>query len=281
MEDADTSGGHGSVFRKLMKDINSSNVYDKFRPRGGYKITLAHQKFAEEANLFKEHRWKCNRCGQEIHRATNRKPSANDCPSKGVQNGHFQCKNYRCTWHTHLRKCGGQWIKIHEPAGYVDKRRKQFSGQGATTGWDESGWDTVPDSPTTLPAINTVLQQRSQTGAAPSSAEERRALMAAAALRRAGRGHAEPNLITPEQHRQPQKRQIEVINLADDDEDEQETSPGGARGAGAAPDAKRAKPPAAGLLLRSCPLCNGKFADNNNAMHDHLNMCPVLQKNSK
>jgi hypothetical protein len=51
------------------------------------------------------------RCKQIIKRATNRKPQEADCLTR---NGDA-CNHPRCRYHTHLRTCGGAWIKIKEP----------------------------------------------------------------------------------------------------------------------------------------------------------------------
>lgn len=111
---------HGPCFQKVMKDINISALPDHQRPASGYDITIYHN-FTDEVNNYRTHHWKCQNCGDLIKRAMNRQPSASDCMIRAVSNE--LCNDTRCHWHQHRRKCGGEYTKIAEPAGYQDKRR--------------------------------------------------------------------------------------------------------------------------------------------------------------
>ena len=189
IRDPDPSG-HGPPFQSIMNKINSSTVFDFHRPSNGYNISVYHTMF-NEVEYYRQHHWKCERCGSEVHRAMNRKPQEADCSivrkAAGGGGGGGVCSDTRCKWHMHLKHCGGEYVKIKEPEEYAQKNSKKKkqkigSGQDGATeshggggGGGSSGLPTgqraitswlnppasMPDSSagtSTLPAINAVLQ---------------------------------------------------------------------------------------------------------------------------
>eukprot|EP00250_Pteridium_aquilinum_P003515 c13827_g1_i1 orf=134-2152(+) len=112
---------HGPCFQKMMQAINDSQAADHQRPKEGYHITIYHN-FSEEVNSYRQHHWKCIRCGDVIKRANNRAPSQADCFQKAVRGN--VCSNEHCHWHGHQQHCGGEYEKIAEPEGYKDRRTK-------------------------------------------------------------------------------------------------------------------------------------------------------------
>lgn len=90
--------GHGPEFVKLMNHINEA---------GGYNITIYHS-FKDEVDHFRTHWWECNKCKHVLKRAMNRKPGP-----------------YDYWFHGHQKRCGGDYIKIREPAPQPNKKRKQ------------------------------------------------------------------------------------------------------------------------------------------------------------
>jgi SprT-like family len=288
--------GHGPPFQKIMNEINSSTVFDYFRPSGGYNISVYHT-MVDEVEYYRQHHWKCERCGREVHRAMNRKPQEADCrykirsTSSSSTGQVIECRDTRCSWHMHLRDCGGEYVKIKEPEEYTAKNNKMkkkkkggdgdggsgsgFSGQRQITGWlnpaHPSSTNTT-DSDATLPAIDTVLKQQRGGGdrekARPPSvsAEERRALFEAAALRRAGQGGSE--IYAAKTLYSQNLQQSEVINLVD----EEAPSPA------AAPPSSSPPPPSQPLQTGQpsirCPVCGKEFpANDNGALNSHLDDC--------
>ncbi|MCO5609918.1 hypothetical protein L7F22_064153 [Adiantum nelumboides] len=110
---------HGPSFQKMMQAINASHAVDHQRPAGGYQITIYHN-FSDEVNNYRKHHWKCLRCGNLVKRAINRAPSQADCYSK--IGGANMCNNEHCHWHRHQQLCGGEYQKIVEPDGFMNRR---------------------------------------------------------------------------------------------------------------------------------------------------------------
>ncbi|XP_050526588.1 DNA-dependent metalloprotease dvc-1 [Daktulosphaira vitifoliae] len=99
--------GHGSEFCKHMYRINKS---------AGTSISIYHN-FHEEVKLYRQHWWKCNGPCQNhppfygyVKRSINRTPSINDV-----------------WWTNHQATCGGSFIKIKEPEGYGEKKKKKVT----------------------------------------------------------------------------------------------------------------------------------------------------------
>ena len=126
VRDADP-GGHGAPFQSIMHQINSSTVADPERPHGGYNITVYHTMTAE-VDYYKQHHWRCERCGIEWRRANNRAPQEADCFQRPADP---HCQDRRCKWHMHLQTCGADKIKkVKEPEGYVRKKKNVDGGGG-------------------------------------------------------------------------------------------------------------------------------------------------------
>ncbi|KAG2500199.1 hypothetical protein HYH03_001779 [Edaphochlamys debaryana] len=106
-------GGHGPPFQELMRRINTSTVLDPQRPRGGYQITTTHSMHAEVMQ-YRVHWWECDRCKHIIKRSMNRPPQEADCRGRRGARGP-DCSDPDCYYHSHIRKCGGTWVKIKEP----------------------------------------------------------------------------------------------------------------------------------------------------------------------
>lgn len=296
IQDPDPSG-HGAPFQKFMNGINSSTVSDIFRPSSGYNITVYHTMF-NEVEYYRQHHWKCERCGVEVKRATNRRPQEADCWLNIKPGGGQECRDTRCKWHMHLRHCGGEYIKIKEPEGYAqnnNKKRKKkdgqacggtggggggtggigigsaFPGQRAITGWLKPPSSTNGNGNATLPALNAVLQQGNHEKLQPPvSAQERRALYEAAALRRSGQQAT--NASNPTLY--PQKHQIELINLVEEDVPSLSSA---APPSHPLPTPQPSSPVATAANPIICPICGAQFPANENAaLNTHLDDCLAL-----
>ena len=136
IRDPDPSG-HGPPFQTIMHQINNATCQDLQRPAGGYNISVYHT-MIDEVNFYRQHQWKCERCGVEVHRAMNRKPQEADCR----QRAGAACQDVRCNWHMHLKTCGGEYVKIKEPEDYGQKKSKKkaksSNGDNDGTGVGES-----------------------------------------------------------------------------------------------------------------------------------------------
>jgi hypothetical protein len=130
---------HVDVLQSIMNSINQSPADDHQRPSAGYDIGIYHT-FRDEVQHHRRHHWKCQTCEKEVQRAMNRTPSPSDCrlkPPPGVE-----CTDPRCMWHTHLKTCGGAFVKTAEPEGYQEKGRgkKRKGGvDGAEGGEKKAG----------------------------------------------------------------------------------------------------------------------------------------------
>jgi len=281
IHDPDPSG-HGPPFIKIMNHINSSTVSDIFRPSSGYNITVTHSMF-NEVEYYRQHHWKCERCGAEVKRAMNRRPQEADCRLNIRSGDGKECRDTRCRWHMHLRQCGGEYIKIKEPEDYAQKNMKRkkkvgessgsgsaFSGQRAITGWLKPPSSTTGIETATLPALDAVLQQRNDEKLQPpESAQERRALFEAAALRRSGQAATVSN---PTPTLYPQKHQTEVINLFEEDVPSLSPAPPPLPLPPSPPPQPSLGAPAATPI--SCPICGAQFPANENAaLNTHLDAC--------
>ena len=202
-DDDPTGGGHGSQFRSKMDEINNSKVPDHQRPVGGYKIGVYHI-MIEEVRHYRQHHWKCQRCGVEIQRAMNRPPQEADCRGRAGS----KCADPACRYHTHIKKCGGTFVKTKEPEGYADKKKRAKEAAVAPPGRSIKAYFARADPPQgdgedgqPLPAMTAALEATAAARAAgkrgvdaaappPEDAEVRRKLFAAAALRRATAGAA-------------------------------------------------------------------------------------------
>ncbi|GIL49975.1 hypothetical protein Vafri_6103, partial [Volvox africanus] len=67
-----------------------------------------------EVDNYRTHWWECERCKKVIKRAMNRPPQEADCIGRTGSRG-AACHDPNCGYHTHLRTCGGAYIKIREP----------------------------------------------------------------------------------------------------------------------------------------------------------------------
>jgi hypothetical protein len=282
IRDSDPTG-HGPPFKAIMNKINTSVVHDHFRPNGGYNITIYHKMFAE-VDYYKQHHWKCERCGDLIKRAMNRKPQEADCRLRIKSGSGQQCRDTRCKWHVHLKACGGTYTKIKEPEGFADKNKKKkkkgnggeaFTGQKHITGWLD------PPSTTngTLASFDAVLQHENHRRQVPPpqpTAEERRALLEAAALRRSGAllqgatgGVATTGTYPCTGNSKKKKSQVEVIDLVVEEEDEVDLPPSPVPTTATPP--LKPCPPEASI---SCPICGLAFPANAHAaLNSHLDEC--------
>lgn len=192
-------GGHGPPFQSIMKKINIATCLDPQRPPGGYNVTVYHT-MHDEVNFYRQHHWRCERCGVEVHRAMNRKPQEADCRQRAGAG----CTDVRCNWHMHLKTCGGDYVKVKEPENYGQKRikkkaktidsdiggesaaaaaesngggaggsnrKKINAGQPPITNWFRTGLGKTLDSPaqpssdqTPLPSIAAVLGRQHDQG---------------------------------------------------------------------------------------------------------------------
>jgi len=128
----DDAGGHGTMFKSMMQEINMSQKPDAFRPvPGGYAITVYHSMFAE-VEYYKKHHWQCPQCGDVVKRAMNRKPQQADCrwySSRPVGERHTDCRDVNCRWHMHEKYCGGMYLKTQG----VDGKKKRMLPEGMQT----------------------------------------------------------------------------------------------------------------------------------------------------
>jgi hypothetical protein len=274
-------GQHGPPFRAIMDRINKSTVYDPHRPNGGYNINVYHT-MVDEVEYYKQHHWQCSKCGTLVKRSTNRPPQPADCRTRIADrgSGNIECTDHQCTFHNHLRSCGGEFIKVKEPEEYSQKNKKKskkddtasgtgvFTGQRAITGWlhppNSDDKNKVAEEDTSvLPSINAVLQGNPVTkNIQPLSAQERRRLLEAAALRRA----VQQTIPTTQQPipttQQPIKTtqthsQAEIVDLVE--EDSSVVTP---------------RPPVPARRTINCPVCAAEFAENDNAaLNEHLDRC--------
>lgn len=263
-------GGHGAPFQMLMNKINTSTVTDFQRPPGGYNITITHSMF-HEVNYYRQHHWRCERCGNEVKRAMNRKPQEADCRWKIGP----ACSDSNCRWHMHLKHCGGEFIKVKEPEGYKQgnkgKRKRNAvedmdSLQGRQpqqselkkendvrliTEWvktvtvmhDEGKKEGKRD--VLLPSIDATMNRKTEShpGNAEISRQERCKMLEAAALRR-----LKSSLSIPE--RTPNEEVIEVDISCNE--------------------------------LVSCPLCGIKFESTDNVgLNAHLDICLCVSNDRK
>lgn len=107
----DDPGGHGTLFKAKMREINAWGGVDVYRPSRGYRIEVTHT-MIDEVNYYRRHHWKCGRCGDLVRRASNRRPQMADC--RGYRKGgeDVDCGDMRCAWHVHQKWCGGEYTKI-------------------------------------------------------------------------------------------------------------------------------------------------------------------------
>ncbi|BDA48805.1 probable SprT-like domain-containing protein Spartan at N-terminal half [Coccomyxa sp. Obi] len=117
---------HGPRFCKRMHEINTATFPDHQRPPGGYNITTHHSMIAEVRN-YQTHHWQCEKCGNMVKRAMNRCPQEADC--RGRMGRGSACTDPKCAFHMHIRYCGGAYIKVAEPEGYMDKRKRKGKGE--------------------------------------------------------------------------------------------------------------------------------------------------------
>lgn len=199
-------GGHGAPFQLLMNKINTSTVVDYQRPLGGYNITITHSMF-DEVNYYRQHHWRCERCGNEVKRAMNRKPQEADCRWKKPRSGEAKCSDPTCRWHMHLKHCGGEFIKVKEPEGFkkagnkekrkqtiaselngeqphtssVKKETSKIKNSRLITEWtkrrksdDEDKKKIIEEKEdTVLPAINTIIMNAAMSDPNPQPTTER------------------------------------------------------------------------------------------------------------
>lgn len=119
LEKVEDRDGHGDFFQKMMVFINEARCKDIHRPEEGYNITIYHD-FEHEAEFLRKHWWKCEKCENEVRRAVNRKPQEADCARVNIKNG--MCCDRYCSWHQHLKTCGGEYIKVRGPPSKPQKR---------------------------------------------------------------------------------------------------------------------------------------------------------------
>ncbi|KAK9814159.1 hypothetical protein WJX72_001340 [[Myrmecia] bisecta] len=119
----DTSD-HGPRFVEKMEWINAQTFPDQERPPEGYQVDVHHTMIAEMQS-YQTHHWQCDRCGNVVKRATNRAPQEADCYSNryGKRDG-AACTDPKCSYHMHVKHCGGAYVKIVEPEGYGKKKGK-------------------------------------------------------------------------------------------------------------------------------------------------------------
>ncbi|KAK9917313.1 hypothetical protein WJX75_003043 [Coccomyxa subellipsoidea] len=197
---------HGPKFCKRMHEINSATFPDSQRPPGGYNITTRHSMIAEVQN-YQTHHWECDRCGNLVRRAMNRPPQEADC--RGRMGKGSDCMDPKCAFHMHIRYCGGSYIKVAEPEGYVDKRKGTGKGKAEEAKFATADGKPLPlKRPRSTPDQGTVqitdfferiiqpsgsLETGTQQGSKSSrkavrgrggTPEQRRRLLADAALRR-------------------------------------------------------------------------------------------------
>ena len=123
--DGDPSG-HGVVFHAKASEINASTLPDPHRPSNGYHITQFHS-MIDEVEYYRQHHWKCEKCGNLIRRSMNRAPQPADCRHNRGKTG---CNDKICRYCNHAASCGGKYIKIKEPENFKDKNKKRKSSKG-------------------------------------------------------------------------------------------------------------------------------------------------------
>ena len=132
----DDAGGHGTMFKAFMKEINASRKPDAFRPiPEGYTITVYHSMFAE-VEYYKKHHWQCPQCGDVVKRSMNRKPQQADCRwygSRPVTDRQKDCGDVKCRWHMHEKYCGGMYVKTQGDDAAVGKNKNASRAGGMKT----------------------------------------------------------------------------------------------------------------------------------------------------
>ena len=73
------------------------------------------------------------RCKDTIKRAANRKPQAADCFTRHGE----ACTHSKCRYHTHLRNCGGAYVKVKEPEPKKKAPKASKSRQKAAASADK------------------------------------------------------------------------------------------------------------------------------------------------
>ncbi|PSC74929.1 sprT-like domain-containing Spartan [Micractinium conductrix] len=125
----DDPGGHGTIFQSVIARINTSTQPDHQRPSGGYNITITHNYIAE-AEHYRRHWWRCDRCDRVVKRAMNRPPQEADCR---LHVRGRDCGDAACSYHMHVKHCGGTFVKIKEPEGFQDKKKKKAEDAGGSS----------------------------------------------------------------------------------------------------------------------------------------------------
>ncbi|GAX81087.1 hypothetical protein CEUSTIGMA_g8521.t1 [Chlamydomonas eustigma] len=103
---------HGPKFLERMHSINKASFPDEHRPPGGYNVTVYHT-MHNEVDSYRTHWWSCEKCQNIVKRAMNRPPQEADC--RGRMGRGSDCADPCCHFHTHIKKCGGRYIKIRSP----------------------------------------------------------------------------------------------------------------------------------------------------------------------
>eukprot|EP01134_Creolimax_fragrantissima_P005614 CFRG5614T1 len=148
--------GHGDFFKKKQREINSSTVFDPFRPAKGYHITIYHS-WHEEVTSHRVHHWQCSTCAHIIKRSMNRAPTEKDCryyrkngslwkfPQSTVTN---KCGDATCMAHNHLRKCpNGEWIKTTNPESKTQRLKRVNAKEKARRKLTKLTANTIKPSP--------------------------------------------------------------------------------------------------------------------------------------
>jgi hypothetical protein len=139
----DDASGHGTLFKAKMRSINAWNGYDMYRPVDGYNITVTHSMF-EEVNYYRKHHWACEACGDLVRRSMNRPPQEADCRMYRKSRGALRdCGDVRCTWHMHLKYCGGKYTKIGgDHSGRQERKQQTGMEQWLASGKEKKQNDT-------------------------------------------------------------------------------------------------------------------------------------------
>lgn len=82
-----------------------------------------------EVEHYRTHHWMCNKCGNMVKRSMNRAPQEADCWRRAGSS----CRDPRCSWHMHLRHCGGEFVKVKEPEGFQQRRGRSRGRQKSGT----------------------------------------------------------------------------------------------------------------------------------------------------
>jgi hypothetical protein len=209
-DDDPTGGGHGSYFKHYIASLNASTVPDAQRPPGGYRVSVFHT-MVDEVQHYQRHHWRCNRCGYVVKRAVNRPPQEADCRARAGPS----CCDPRCRFHSHVRLCGGAFVKTQEPEGYVDKRRRKSAGDASgSPAPKRRGRKGKPITDFFKPGTGHILGRgveaegggASASGSAPHSA-------LAAVLQRPAAGGAAPQGETPVEQRRRLTLQAAVARM--------------------------------------------------------------------